>query len=204
MSRKLRITVEYDGTDFSGWQRQPGQRTVQATLEEALQKMTGEAVFVRAAGRTDAGVHADAQVASFVLTLAIPPHGFLRGLNSDPSRRRGPHRGGGGRRGFRRPLLRARQGLPLHRVQSLRAVAAVGAAGLARPSAARPRSAPPRRCRARGRARLPGLPRLRLRSPDHPPRRARHRHRPSGTDRHLRHRGRPPSSRTWCASWWEP
>ena len=82
MSRKLRITVEYDGTDFSGWQRQPGQRTVQATLEEALHKMTGETVFVRAAGRTDAGVHADAQVASFVLALAIPPHGLLRGLNS--------------------------------------------------------------------------------------------------------------------------
>ena len=58
----MRIVVEYDGTDFSGWQRQTGQRTVQATLEDAIRDMTGETVFVRGAGRTDAGVHADGQV----------------------------------------------------------------------------------------------------------------------------------------------
>jgi len=58
LSRRLRIVVEYDGTDFSGWQRQVDQRTVQATLEDAIRGMTGETVFVRAAGRTDAGVHA--------------------------------------------------------------------------------------------------------------------------------------------------
>ena len=82
MSRKLRISLEYDGTDFAGWQRQPGQRTVQATLEEAIRQMTSETVFVRAAGRTDAGVHADAQVCSFSLEAAIPTHGLLRGLNT--------------------------------------------------------------------------------------------------------------------------
>ena len=82
MSRRFRIVIEYDGTDFSGWQRQIGQRTVQATLEDAIRDMTGETVFVRAAGRTDAGVHADGQVASFDLALNIPPHGLLRGLNS--------------------------------------------------------------------------------------------------------------------------
>jgi tRNA pseudouridine38-40 synthase len=82
LSRKLRIVVEYDGTDFSGWQRQQGQRTVQATLEEAIREMTGEAVFVRAAGRTDAGVHADGQVGSFTLEAGIPTQGLLRGLNT--------------------------------------------------------------------------------------------------------------------------
>ena len=80
--RKIRLVLEYDGTDFAGWQQQPGQRTVQATLEEAIRAMTGETVFVRAAGRTDAGVHADGQVASFSLEANIPTHGLLRGLNS--------------------------------------------------------------------------------------------------------------------------
>ena len=79
---RWRIVVEYDGTDFSGWQRQIGQRTVQATLEDAIRDMTGETVFVRGAGRTDAGVHADGQVATFDLELTIPAHGLLRGLNS--------------------------------------------------------------------------------------------------------------------------
>jgi tRNA pseudouridine38-40 synthase len=78
----LRVVVEYDGTDFSGWQRQPGMRTVQGCLEDAIREMTGEQVFVRAAGRTDAGVHADGQVASFPLAARIPPHGILRGVNS--------------------------------------------------------------------------------------------------------------------------
>ena len=82
MSRRFRIVVEYDGTDFSGWQRQIGQRTIQATLEDAIRDMTGETVFVRGAGRTDAGVHADGQVGHFDLALDIPPHGLLRGLNS--------------------------------------------------------------------------------------------------------------------------
>jgi tRNA pseudouridine38-40 synthase len=82
LSRRWRIAVEYDGTDFAGWQRQIQQRTVQATLEDAIRDMTGETVFVRAAGRTDAGVHADGQVASFDLELEIPPHGLLRGLNT--------------------------------------------------------------------------------------------------------------------------
>ena len=82
MSRRFRIVVEYDGTDFAGWQRQIDQRTVQATLEDAIREMTGETVFVRGAGRTDAGVHADGQVASFDLAANIPAHGLLRGLNT--------------------------------------------------------------------------------------------------------------------------
>ncbi|HEY2729659.1 MAG TPA: tRNA pseudouridine(38-40) synthase TruA [Polyangia bacterium] len=81
-SRALRVVVAYDGTDFSGWQRQPGRRTVQGCLEDGIRELLGEEVFVRGAGRTDAGVHADGQVASLALASRIPPHGLLRGLNS--------------------------------------------------------------------------------------------------------------------------
>jgi tRNA pseudouridine38-40 synthase len=82
LRRTLRLLIEYDGTDFAGWQRQAGQRTVQQCLEEALENMVGVRVPVRGAGRTDAGVHADGQVASVVVESRIPTLGFLRGLNS--------------------------------------------------------------------------------------------------------------------------
>ena len=80
--RKLKLVVEYDGTDFSGWQRQDGQRTVQGTLEDTVHQLLGERVQVRGAGRTDAGVHAAGQVASLSLQSRIPATGFLRGMNS--------------------------------------------------------------------------------------------------------------------------
>jgi tRNA pseudouridine38-40 synthase len=80
--RNLRVVIEYDGTGFAGWQRQADQRTVQGCLEDAIREMTGETVPVRGAGRTDAGVHAAGQVASFPLAARIPVHGLLRGLNA--------------------------------------------------------------------------------------------------------------------------
>ena len=82
VSRTLRMVVEYDGTDFCGWQRQRSDRTVQQCIEEAFAKMLGHAVAVRGAGRTDAGVHAQGQVAAADVQETIPPFGFLRGLNA--------------------------------------------------------------------------------------------------------------------------
>jgi tRNA pseudouridine38-40 synthase len=80
--RTLRLVVEYDGTDFAGWQRQHGQRTIQGCLEDGFRRMTSQAVVVRGVGRTDAGVHAEGQVASVEVVSRIPCLGFLRGLNT--------------------------------------------------------------------------------------------------------------------------
>jgi tRNA pseudouridine38-40 synthase len=77
----VRLVVAYEGTGFCGWQRQPGQRSVQGVLEEAVAGMCGHGVEVRGAGRTDAGVHAEGQVAAFDSARAIPPRGWLLGLN---------------------------------------------------------------------------------------------------------------------------
>ena len=76
-----KITISYDGTGFHGWQVQPGLRTVQGTLAGALEQMTGEQVLPQGSGRTDAGVHALGQVASFAMEAAIPAENLLRALN---------------------------------------------------------------------------------------------------------------------------
>ncbi len=80
--RNIRLVVEYDGTSLSGWQRQANAPTVQQHLEEALAKLLTHDTKVSGASRTDAGVHARAQVALFRTERAIPLHGIRRGLNS--------------------------------------------------------------------------------------------------------------------------
>ena len=75
------LRLAYDGTDFRGWQVQPGCVTVQGELQAALERVTGEAPLPQGSGRTDAGVHALAQVASFTLAAAIPEENLRRALN---------------------------------------------------------------------------------------------------------------------------
>lgn len=76
-----KLILSYDGTDFHGWQIQPEIRTIQGELADAIAAVTGEQVLPQGSGRTDAGVHASGQVASFSLSAAIPAENFLRALN---------------------------------------------------------------------------------------------------------------------------
>ena len=76
-----KLTLAYDGTDFRGWQVQPGERTVQGELQAALGRICGESPLPQGSGRTDAGVHALGQVASFALAAPIPTENLQRALN---------------------------------------------------------------------------------------------------------------------------
>jgi tRNA pseudouridine38-40 synthase len=78
----FKLTLAYDGTDFSGWQTQPGRRTVQAELERAWCEITRESVRVTAAGRTDAGVHAEGQVVGVQSATRIEPDALVLALNA--------------------------------------------------------------------------------------------------------------------------
>jgi tRNA pseudouridine38-40 synthase len=79
---RWRLTIEYGGGPFMGWQRQDHGATVQQTLEEALHRMTGELAAFTAAGRTDAGVHALAMSAHVDITKSLTPHRLREGLNA--------------------------------------------------------------------------------------------------------------------------
>src|SRR5436190_19295418 len=79
--RNLKLILAYDGTDFSGWQVQPALTTVQGTLASAVGRITGEKVLPQGSGRTDAGVHALAQVVTFVTESSVPTENFLKALN---------------------------------------------------------------------------------------------------------------------------
>ncbi|MGA7238148.1 MAG: tRNA pseudouridine(38-40) synthase TruA [Bryobacteraceae bacterium] len=79
--RRIKITLAYDGGGFHGWQVQPGLPTIQGTLEEILSGMEGKPVHVAGSGRTDAGVHALAQVAAFSIDNPIPAPNLQRAVN---------------------------------------------------------------------------------------------------------------------------
>ncbi len=79
--RNLKVILSYDGTDFSGWQVQPDALTVQGTLASAIGRITGEKVLPQGSGRTDAGVHALAQVMTFVTESSVPTGNFVKALN---------------------------------------------------------------------------------------------------------------------------
>jgi len=78
----LKVTLEYDGTAYTGWQRQPNQPTIQEAVEAAVRSVSQTAIPVIAAGRTDAGVHALGQVVSFTSEKPLSPDEWLRALNA--------------------------------------------------------------------------------------------------------------------------
>ena len=81
--RNIKLTIEYDGKDFNGWQKQPTKLNIQGTIEQAIKIVTGEEVDLMASGRTDAGVHAFGQVANFKTNSNIPIEKIAIALNSN-------------------------------------------------------------------------------------------------------------------------
>ncbi|HOX36783.1 MAG TPA: tRNA pseudouridine(38-40) synthase TruA [Candidatus Brocadiia bacterium] len=81
--RNIKIVIEYDGTNYAGWQRQPDAATIQQSIEDAILSVTGAHSDVIGAGRTDAGVHAVGQVANFLTESGIPPASFREALNAN-------------------------------------------------------------------------------------------------------------------------
>jgi len=81
LMRNFKLVLAYDGSDFSGWQVQPECQTIQGTLSSAIGRITGEKVLPQGSGRTDAGVHALAQVASFMTSSPIPAENLAKALN---------------------------------------------------------------------------------------------------------------------------
>src|SRR5580700_2128215 len=79
--RRIRISLSYDGSNYHGWQVQPELATIQGTLETVLAEIEDGPVHVEGSGRTDAGVHALAQVAAFNLTNPIPPENLRKAAN---------------------------------------------------------------------------------------------------------------------------
>src|SRR5437588_4570455 len=79
--RNLKLVLAYDGSEFAGWQVQPERATIQGTLASAIGRLTGENVLPQGSGRTDAGVHALAQVATFQTSSSVPTGNWVKALN---------------------------------------------------------------------------------------------------------------------------
>ncbi|MEJ2039143.1 MAG: tRNA pseudouridine(38-40) synthase TruA [Desulfosarcinaceae bacterium] len=82
MDKNFKLTIEYDGSAYHGWQRQPADPSIQAAIEDALEKMTRQKIVLTGSGRTDAGVHARGQTANFKCGTRLDPEDFRQGLNS--------------------------------------------------------------------------------------------------------------------------
>ena len=82
LNRKIKLTIEYEGTAYQGWQLQASGPTIQGRLQETLTRITGETMAVVGSGRTDSGVHAEAQVAHFRTASRMTPRQFLMAFNS--------------------------------------------------------------------------------------------------------------------------
>lgn len=81
-TRNLKLVIHYDGTDYHGWARQPEMATVQGTIEDAIERLTGKTVRVNGSSRTDAGVHALGQVANFFIDSPVPTENYQNALNN--------------------------------------------------------------------------------------------------------------------------
>lgn len=81
--QSYKIIISYDGTEYQEWQRQPEKRTIQGLLESALEKIAGKKIPVIGSGRTDAGVHAEGQVAHFKVNCRLDNDEFMRALNGN-------------------------------------------------------------------------------------------------------------------------
>jgi len=79
--RKIKLVIQYDGTGYHGWAAQPGMPTIQGTLCQAIEKLTGITVELQGSSRTDAGVHALGQVAAFTIDSPVPTENLVRALN---------------------------------------------------------------------------------------------------------------------------
>jgi tRNA pseudouridine38-40 synthase len=82
MNKNFKIVIEYDGTDFSGWQRQKDKKTVQGEIEKILSQILNREIRISGSGRTDAGVHAFGQVANFHANTGLLPQDLKKGVNS--------------------------------------------------------------------------------------------------------------------------
>lgn len=80
--RNIKLIIEYDGTNYFGWQKQPSQKTIQKTIEDSIKRITNENIDIYGSGRTDRGVHARGQVANFFTNSRIPAEKFKDAINS--------------------------------------------------------------------------------------------------------------------------